>query len=29
MKENQLIIEYYFLDAKEKYMFAVDRDAII
>lgn len=29
MKESQLATGYYFLDVKEKYMFAMDRDAVI
>lgn len=29
MKESQLATGYYFLDVKEKCMFAMDRDAFI
>lgn len=29
MKKSQLATRYYFLDVKEKYMFAMARDAII
>lgn len=29
MKESQLTTVYYFLDVKEKYMFAMARDAVI